>query len=90
MKEQGTQTAVLELSPAASRMLDALVDLAHLDDRMLDQVSDRMLDEPPGPSRALDLQAVRRIVAIVLDENRDRLTSDQQRLIDQEWPALFH
>lgn len=81
---------VLQLSPAASRMLDALVDLAHLDDRMLDQVNDRLLDAPPGTDGLVDLQTVRRIVALVLDEHRERLTEDQRRLVDQEWPALFH
>jgi hypothetical protein len=85
----GPKATVLTLSPAASRMLDILVELGHLDDKMLALVNDRLLDQLPD-DHVIDLPAMRRVAASVLEEHRDRMHPEQRILIDKEWAALFH
>lgn len=88
-RNAGPDATVLSLSPAASRMLDILVELGHLDDQMLGLVNDRLLDQNPD-DRVIDLPAMRRVTATVLDEHRERLHPEQRILIDKEWASLFH
>lgn len=80
---------VLEVEPAASTLLDLLVDLGHLDERLLEQVNDRLLDEEPENGR-LDLPAVRRVAAQVLFEHLDTADPEQRRVMEQEWGLLFY
>lgn len=79
---------VLELSPSASRFLDIVVELAHLDDKTLAEVNDRLLDAQ-GHDGQVGLDELRRVVAIVLDTRIDALDPDQQHLMRKEWPILF-
>lgn len=80
---------VLEVEPAASALLDLLVDLGHLDEQLLETVNDRLLDEAPS-SGVLDLPAVRRVAAEVLFDHLDDTDPEQRRVIDQEWGLLFY
>lgn len=79
---------VLDLSPDASRFLDIVVELAHLDDKMLQEVNDRMLDAK-GVDGQVGLDELRRVCAVLLDERMDSLSADQQALMRREWPILF-
>jgi hypothetical protein len=80
---------VLEVAPAASALLDVLVDLGHLDERLLETVNDRLLDEDPEDG-VLGLSVVRRVAAQVIWEQMDSTDSDQRRVIEQEWGFLFY
>jgi len=80
---------VLEVEPAASALLDLLVDLGHLNERMLETVNDRLLDEDPD-SGVLDLPSVRRVAAEVLFDHLDATDPEQRRVIEEEWGLLFY
>ena len=88
MPPKPSDTIVLDLSPDASRFLDIVVELAHLDDKMLQEVNDRMLDAQ-GEDGRVGLDELRRVVAVVLDGRMDALLPDQQALMRKEWPILF-
>lgn len=88
MSVSGQKPVVLDLSPEASRFLDIVVELAHLNDAMLQEVNDRMLDAQATDGR-VGLPELRRVVAMVLDERFDSLQPDQQTLMRKEWPILF-
>ena len=88
MHPKPASPVVLDLSPDASRFLDIVVELAHLDDKMLQEVNDRMLDAQ-GEDGRVGLDELRRVVAVVLDARMDALMPDQQALMRKEWPILF-
>jgi len=88
MPPKPSAAVVLDLSPDASRFLDIVVELAHLDDKMLQEVNDRMLDAQ-GEDGRVGLDELRRVVAVVLDARMDALLPDQQQLMRKEWPILF-
>jgi hypothetical protein len=79
---------VLNLSPSASRFLDIVVELAHLDDASLTEVNDRLLDAQ-GDEGQVGLDELRRVVALVLDARMEKLEPDQHQLMRKEWPILF-
>jgi hypothetical protein len=78
----------MEVEPAASQLLDVLVELGHLDDHMLNLVNDRLLDLSPLGG-IITLQDVRRVVAEVLFEQEGTFDPEFMRLINQEWGLLF-
>lgn len=80
---------VMEVQPAASQLLDMLVELGHLDDLMLNEVNDRLLDLSP-PDGQITLQDVRRIVAEVLFTHEGGFDPEFGRLVSQEWGLLFY
>lgn len=83
------QTTVAEVDPSASTLLDVLVELGHLDDKMLDVVNDRLLDlDPAGGVITLDL--ARRVAAQVLFESDKEFDHEQRRVLEQEWGLLFY
>lgn len=84
----GSRTPVLDLTPSASRFLDIVVELAHLDEPALAEVNDRLLDAQ-GVDGAVGLDELRRVVAVVIDERMDSLEPNQRILVEKEWPALF-
>ncbi len=81
-------SSVMEVEPAASQLLDVLVELGHLDDHMLNLVNDRLLDLSPLGG-IITLQDVRRVVAEVLFEQEGTFDPEFMRLINQEWGLLF-
>ena len=82
-------TVVLEVEPAASTLLDVLVDLGHLDEALLARVNDQLLDEQPEDG-IVTLDAVRRVAAAVIFEQSGDREPEQQRVLDQEWGLLFY
>lgn len=78
----------MEVEPAASQLLDVLVELGHLDDHMLNLVNDRLLDLSPLGG-IITLQDVRRVVAEVLFEQEGTFDPEFMRLVNQEWGLLF-
>ncbi|RME27408.1 MAG: hypothetical protein D6798_04620 [Deltaproteobacteria bacterium] len=78
-------------------MLDLLVELGHLDDRLLQIVNDRLLDLTPapgpegtGPVHPIDLATLKRVAAQVIQENIDDADPEYRRALEREWPLLFH
>ena len=88
MSTNGSRTPVLDLTPSASRVLDIVVELAHLDEPALAEVNDRLLDAQ-GVDGAIGLDELRRIVAVVIDARMDSLEPGQRVLMEKEWPVLF-
>ena len=83
------QTTVLEVDPAASTLLDVLVELGHLDATLLEIVNDRLLDlEPEGGIFTLD--HIRRVAAEVLFESDADIDPEQKRVLELEWGMLFY
>ncbi len=79
---------LVDLDPAASTLLDVLVEAGHLDDPMLDQVNDLLLDQQPKGG-IIDLQTMRRVVASVLFDHEHRLEPELKRILEAEWGLLF-
>ncbi len=79
---------VLDLSPSASRFLDVVVELAHLDEAALTEVNDQLLNAK-GDEGQVGLDELRRVVAVVLDTRMEKLEPDQRQLMRKEWPILF-
>jgi len=89
MARRAASTAeVVDLSPSASRFLDLVVELGHLDDALIDRVNDRLLEEPAARGQ-IDVQSVKRVVAAVLFDAADQLDAEQRRALDAEWSFLF-
>ena len=80
---------VIQLDTDASTLLDLLVELGHLDDRLLATINDRLLDLDT-PSGVVSLEDVRRIVAAVVFESMEELDLEFLRMIESEWGLLFH
>ena len=89
MKALSLPPAIVELDREASALLDVLVELGHLDVRLLDRISDRLLDiDPPGGIiGAIDL---RRVVSEELFDALEGLDEEQRRVIEDEWGFIFH
>lgn len=80
---------VLDVDRDASAFLDLMVDLGHLDDRLLAEVNDRLLDVDT-PDGVLHVDDIRRVITQVLFDNAEELDPEFLRVLDQEWPVLFH
>lgn len=85
---------VLDLEPAAAALLDLLVELGHLDDRMLQLVNDRLLDlegiGDPGEVHAVTVADVKRVAAGVIQDHLVETDPEYQRAVEREWPLLFY
>lgn len=80
---------ILQLDPDASVVLDLLVELGHLDEKMLVEVNDQLLDlQIPGGQVTAD--DVRRVVATVVFEHIDSMDPDFRRMVESEWGLLFY
>ncbi|MFM2248557.1 MAG: hypothetical protein RL071_4632 [Pseudomonadota bacterium] len=88
MRSTASPDRLVDLDPAASTLLDILVEAGHLDDPMLDQVNDLLLDQQPHGG-VIDLQAMRRVVASVLFDHEERLDPELKRILEAEWGLLF-
>ncbi|MBO86241.1 MAG: hypothetical protein CL927_12855 [Deltaproteobacteria bacterium] len=80
---------VYELDADASAFLDVLVESGHLDEALLEKVNDRVLDLSPE-SGIITGADMRRVAAEILFDAMDSLSGDQQRVLEVEWPLLFH
>lgn len=80
---------VYELDGDASAFLDVLVESGHLDEALLEQVNDRLLDLSPDTG-IITGSDMRRVAAEVLFDAADSFSEEQQRVLDVEWPLLFH
>lgn len=87
-----TPPELLDLTPGAAQFLDLLVELGHLDERMLALVNDRLLDlqGQAGAVAAVDVPDVKRVAAVVIDEHLGDTDREYQRAMKKEWPLLFH
>ncbi|MEL6349313.1 MAG: hypothetical protein AAFV53_39795 [Myxococcota bacterium] len=80
---------ILQLDPEASMMLDLLVELGHLDEKLLNTVNDQLLDlKIPGGRVTVD--DVRRVVAEAVFENFDEMDPEYRRMLENEWGMLFY
>jgi hypothetical protein len=85
---------IIELDSRASTLLDALVDLGHLDEISLDQVNqalstiEKPLDE--HGMATIGLQDMRRVAALALFERLPHLDGEARRMIEREWGLLFY
>ena len=80
---------ILTLDPAASALLDLLVDLGHLDEALLATVNDRLLDLDV-PDGKVSADEVRRVAAAVIFEQAADGDPEYQRTLEQEWGLLFY
>jgi hypothetical protein len=80
---------VLEVDPGASAMLDLLVELGHLDDRLLNLVNDRLLDLAV-PNGRIGIQELRKVAAEVIFEQEGTFDAEFQRVVNEEWGLLFY
>ena len=83
------QPLILQLDENASAMLDLLVELGHLDEKLLADVNDRLLDLkiPDGKISADD---VRRVVAELVFDQMDTMEPEFRMMLESEWGMLFH
>lgn len=79
----------LDVDAAASALLDILVEIGHLDDRLLGLVNDRLLDLELSTGK-IGLADVRRAAAHVIFEHEDEVDPEFLRVIGQEWGLLFY
>lgn len=88
MTRHPPSSRVLSLDEEAAAFLDLLVDLGHLDDKLLGLMNDRLLDLecPDGLVHAAE---VRRVAAALIDEHRAEADPEYQRTLDLEWGLLF-
>lgn len=88
MTRPSSHATVLNLDAAGGAFLDLLVDLGHLDDKLLAMMNDRLLDlDPPGGVVGVD--EVRRVAAELIDEHRGDADPEYQRSLELEWGFLF-
>ena len=85
---------IIELESRASVLLDALVDLGHLDESMLEQVNQALaaIDKPLNEHgmASISLQDMRRVAAMALFERLPELDGEARRMIEREWGILFY
>ena len=85
---------ILELDSRASALLDALVDLGHLDEASLDHVNGVLssIDKPLNQHgmAAISFEDVRRVASVALFERIPKLDGDARRMVEREWGFLFY
>ena len=85
---------ILELDSRASALLDALVDLGHLDEASLERVNhvlssiEKPLDQ--HGMAAISFEDVRRVASMALFERLPHLDGDARRMVEREWGFLFY
>ena len=88
MKPLNPSSHVLTLDPAASSFLDMMVDLGHLDERMLSTLNDQLL-ELVADDGHVPLEEIRRLVATLVFEHMDETEPEYKRMLEGEWSLLF-
>lgn len=82
-------STIYELDREASAFLDVLVEAGHLDEKLLEQVNDRLLDLSPETG-IISSQALRRVAAEILFDAMESMPDEVRRVLETEWPLLFH
>ena len=88
MTRPTSPATVLNLDAAGGAFLDLLVDLGHLDDKLLALMNDRLLDLDTAGG-VIGVDDVRRVAAELIDEHRGDADPEYQRTLDLEWGFLF-
>lgn len=83
----GTAPPGATLGPDAMAFLQMLRDLGYLDDRIEDEVLNRITAHAEGE---VTLPLLRRMVAEVVFERQFELDSELLTLLDDEWKMVFH
>ena len=85
---------ILELDTRASALLDALVDLGHLDEASLERVNQVLssIEKPLDQHgmAAISFEDVRRVASMALFERLPHLDGDARRMVEREWGFLFY
>ena len=85
---------IIELESSASVLLDALVDLGHLDESTLEQVNQALatIEKPLNEHgmASISLQDMRRVAAMALFDRLPELDGEAKRMIEREWGILFY
>ncbi len=85
---------IIELDSSASTLLDALVDLGHLDEPTLEKVNQVLstIEKPLNEHgmATISLQDMRRVAAMALFERIPQLDGEARRMIEREWGLLFY
>ena len=80
---------VMELDRSASTLLDVLVEAGHLDERSLEKVNDLLLDVRTTDG-IIGAAQLRQIVADVMFDALEDMDPESRRVIEAEWPLIFH
>ena len=85
---------IIELDSSASALLDALVDLGHLDEPTLEQVNHVLstIEKPLNEHgmATISLDEMRRVAAMALFDRLPNLDGEARRMIEREWSVLFY
>ena len=85
---------IFELDSRASALLDALVDLGHLDEASLDQVNQVLasIDKPLNRHgmATISFEDVRRVASMALFDRLPQLEGEARRMVEREWGLLFY
>ena len=85
---------ILELDSRASALLDALVDLGHLDEASLERVNHALssIDKPLNQHgmATISFEDVRRVASTALFERLPQLDGDARRMVERQWGFLFY
>jgi len=75
-------------------LLDALVDLGHLDEASLERVNRALssIDKPLNEHgmAAISFEDVRRVASMALFERLPQLDGEARRMVEREWGFLFY
>jgi hypothetical protein len=75
-------------------LLDALVDLGHLDEASLERVNQVLssIEKPLDQHgmAAISFEDVRRVASMALFERLPHLDGDARRMVEREWGFLFY
>jgi hypothetical protein len=85
---------IYELEPKASQLMDVLVELGHLDEKLLNQINHSLAQLAP-PLNAdgigtIRLSDVRRITAEAIFDGMSDLEGEALRTMKREWGFLFY
>ena len=85
---------IIELDSSASTLLDALVDLGHLDEPTLEKVNHVLstIEKPLNEHgmATITLDDMRRVAAMALFDRLPQLDGEARRMIEREWGVLFY
>ena len=85
---------IIELDSSASTLLDALVDLGHLDESTLEKVNHVLstIEKPLNEHgmATITLDDMRRVAAMALFDRLPQLDGEARRMLEREWGVLFY
>ncbi len=85
---------IIELESRASVLLDALVELGHLDESTLEKVNQALsaIEKPLNEHgmASISAQDMRRVAAMALFDRIPEIDGEAKRMIEREWGLLFY